>query len=359
MPTLSLCMIVKNEQDTLDTCLSSVKEAVDEIIIVDTGSTDTTKNIAYRYTDKVYDFAWEDDFAAARNFAFSKASSDYIIWLDADDYISPENLEKLLNLKNKVLNGKIKQIAANYDVAFDENGNPALTYKRERIFLRKANMQWIGAVHEVIPLLADAYYSDFTVIHKKVHPTPKGRNLAIYEKLIRSGAKLDARQQFYYARELYYNAEYEKAAEKFNKFLLNPDGWLENKISACLDLSRCYAKLNDKETAISSLLKSFEYDSPRAEHCCELGNLFLEKNKLDQAIFWYITAMRSIKDTSNGGFVSPECYGYIPCIQLCVCYDRKGNHISAYRYNEAAAKYKPDSSSVKYNREYFKSIGIE
>ena len=82
MITISLCMIVKNEERILSRCLDSVKDLVDEIIIVDTGSTDATKRIAAEYTDKIYDFAWIDDFSAARNFAFSKASKEYIYSAD-------------------------------------------------------------------------------------------------------------------------------------------------------------------------------------------------------------------------------------------------------------------------------------
>ena len=85
MATVSLCMIVRNEEDVLGRCLESVKDIVDEIIIVDTGSTDRTKEIAGRFTNTVYDFPWIDDFSAARNFSFSKATMDYQMWLDADE----------------------------------------------------------------------------------------------------------------------------------------------------------------------------------------------------------------------------------------------------------------------------------
>ena len=85
MISVSMCMIVKNEQSILKRCLDSYAGIYDELIIVDTGSTDNTKEIAAQYTDKVYDFAWCDDFAAARNFAFSKASCDYILSVDADE----------------------------------------------------------------------------------------------------------------------------------------------------------------------------------------------------------------------------------------------------------------------------------
>ena len=86
MISLSLCMIVKDEEEVIRRCLDSVINIVDEIIIVDTGSTDKTKEIAKEYTRKVYDFKWIDDFSEARNFSFSKASKEYILWMDADEY---------------------------------------------------------------------------------------------------------------------------------------------------------------------------------------------------------------------------------------------------------------------------------
>ena len=102
MISISLCMIVKNEELVLGRCLDSVKNLMDEIIIVDTGSTDKTKEIASLYTNKIYDFPWINDFAAARNFSFSKATKDYIMWLDADDVLLYEDNKKLQQLKENL-----------------------------------------------------------------------------------------------------------------------------------------------------------------------------------------------------------------------------------------------------------------
>ena len=96
---ISLCLIVKNEEDVLQRCLESVENIVDEIIIVDTGSTDQTKEIAQKFHAKIYDFEWIDDFAAARNYSFAQATKDFIMWMDADDYFTLENQNKLLELK--------------------------------------------------------------------------------------------------------------------------------------------------------------------------------------------------------------------------------------------------------------------
>ena len=77
MGTISLCMIVKNEEAVLARCLDSVKGLVDEMVIVDTGSSDRTKEIARQYTGRMFDFPWKEDFSAARNFSFSQAAMDY------------------------------------------------------------------------------------------------------------------------------------------------------------------------------------------------------------------------------------------------------------------------------------------
>ena len=124
MITISLCMIVKNESEVLARCLDSVRDAVDEIIIIDTGSDDNTREIARRYTDHVYDFEWIDDFSAARNYSFSKASMDYCMWLDADDMLAPEARAALCALK-ATLDPSVAVVMMKYDTAFDASGRAA------------------------------------------------------------------------------------------------------------------------------------------------------------------------------------------------------------------------------------------
>ena len=96
-------MIVKNEGKVLERCLKSVCDLVDEIIIVDTGSTDNTKMIASKYTKLIYDYKWNDDFAAAWNFAFSKATKDYLYSADADEMLDDVNRRMFLELKKVLL----------------------------------------------------------------------------------------------------------------------------------------------------------------------------------------------------------------------------------------------------------------
>lgn len=182
MISISLCMIVKNEEDVLGRCLESVKDAVDEIIIVDTGSEDKTKDVAGRYTDQVYDFIWRDDFSAARNFALSKGHKNYLMWLDADDVISEENRQKLKELK-VVLTPDVDVVMMPYAVAFDESGRSTFSYYRERLVKNHSGFCFLGRVHEVIPPRGKIHYADILIEHRKEKEGDGSRNLRIYEEM--------------------------------------------------------------------------------------------------------------------------------------------------------------------------------
>lgn len=353
MIEISLCMIVKNEEETLERCLTSVKDLVDEIVIVDTGSTDKTKEIAKKYTDKIYDFEWIDDFSAARNFAFSKGTKEYLMWIDADDVIDKEEGEKLLKLK-KELDGSADIVMMKYNSGFDAYGNPMLSYYRERLMKREKEYKWVDPVHEVISLTGNVIYKDIAVSHKKIHSSDPKRNLEIYNKAIEQGTILNPRQQFYYSRELYYNKEYEKSEKSFNEYLDSGKGWSENCISACKDLSNVYYAINKPEEALRILFRSFEYGTPRGEFACDIAKHFLDREKYDLAIYWYNVALESKIDDTNGGFYNMDYYNYIPYLGLCVVYYRKGDLVQSKKYNEKALKIKPKDITCINNKKFFK-----
>ena len=355
MVTISLCMIVKDEEDVLARCLESAADLVDEIVIVDTGSTDRTREIAERFTSRIYHFDWIDDFAAARNYAFSLAEKDFCMWLDADDVILDADRAAFQELK-ETLDPAVSVVMAKYNTGFDENGTVTFSYFRERLIKNHGGMRWKGAVHEAITPVGRIVYSEFAVTHRKLRPSDSDRNLRIYEKQLKQGVKLEPRQQFYYGRELYYHQRYEEAARDLERFLDEGRGWVENNIDACCHCAYCYERLDRPEEALQALLRSFAYDRPRAEVCCELGHWFFRREKPSLAAYWYALALTCTRDDSRGGFVSPDCYGYLPCIQLCVCYSRLGDLERAARMNELAASFKPDAAAVRHNRAFFQGL---
>lgn len=358
MPTISLCMIVKDEELHIARCLDSVAGLVDEMIIVDTGSTDKTVEIVSGYTSNVYSYSWKDDFSDARNDSFSKASMDYCMWMDADDILEEKEKDKFLQLKQS-LSLDTDIVMMRYNTGFDEAGNPSFSYFRERWIKNSPQYRWVGAVHEVIPPKGSVIYSNIAISHKKMTAGDPDRNLKIYQKLLVAGETLEPRQQYYYARELYYHRQYGEAIPVLEQFLLSPEGWIENKIEACSICASCYSRLGQEQSALLTLLRSMSFDLPRAELCCDIGKYFLEHGNYRNAIYWYETALNTQKNEYAGGFVLPDCYDYIPFLQLCVCYDRLGDRQKAKEYNDRAGNCKPYSKAYQYNKQYFESLERE
>lgn len=352
---ISLCLIVKNEEDVLGRCLESAKDFADEIIVVDTGSTDKTKDIARQFTDKVYDFEWIDDFSAARNFVFSKATKDYQMWLDADDVVPERSVNEIKELK-KTLSDEVEIVTMRYVLSFDEKGNPSYHSTRERLFKRSKNYQWIDPVHECIPLIGNLHYTNIEIWHKKTKfEELSTRNIDIYKNLENSGKVFSARQLYYYARELKDHNETSKAIAYYEKFLESGLGWIEDVIASCHQLAIEYKKMGAIEKVLPILLKSFEYDIPRPEICCELGYYYKDTQDFNQAFKWFDLATRLPQSTSVG-FVFSDYSGYIPNLEACVCLSFLGDYQKAYEYNEKASLSRPDCPSVNQNRVYLKTM---
>lgn len=244
MISLSLCMIVKNEEAVLERILKPVSQVMDAILIADTGSSDRTKEIAEQYTSQVFDFPWCDDFSAPRNFLLEKVSTDYWMWLDADDVLNEENLERLKSLK-ETLDPGTDVVMMEYAAGFDQSGRTTFSYFRERIMKTSRNFRWNGAVHETVIPEGNIIYSDVVIQHRKYGKSDPDRNLRIYEKILAEGEKLELRHQLYYGRELYYHQRYPETEAVLVEFLKNPSGWLENKIDACFVLGQCYRRMGE------------------------------------------------------------------------------------------------------------------
>ncbi|AWI03398.1 glycosyltransferase [Clostridium drakei] len=357
MITISLCMIVKNESINLKNCLDSIKNLADEIIIVDTGSTDNTVEIAKDYSDKVFFFEWIDNFAAARNFSFSKASMDYILWLDADDILLPESSEKLYHLKHS-LSPSIDAVSMQYNCDFDDYGNVALTVRRTRLVKRSKNYQWDGVVHEDLLIKSSVFYdSDIVVTHRKIKGTTNpDRNLKIYEKLLLSGKEFTLRDALHYAIELHHHKSYQKATEYYLKFLEMNDITADDCVYVCSKLADCYYQLGDRKKEREYIFRSFDYDSPRPEFCCRLGYAFLEKSQFSQAAFWYNLAIQLPKLNNNWVIQNQISSTWLPHIQLGLCYYEMGEYEKSYYHNKTALSYRPNDQDIINNMKLLEEL---
>lgn len=353
MITISLCMIVKNEESTLKRCLDSICDVVDEIVIVDTGSSDQTIKIARQYTNKVYEMLWQDDFSKARNWSFQLATMQYCMWLDADDVLLEEDKQKLITFKQNA-NSSTNIFMMKYHTAFDTNQRPSFVYYRERIIKNNSCNIWNGFLHECIALNPPIAYLDIAITHKKETTSTSNRNLRIFEKHLAKGVSLNLREHYYYGRELYYHEKYEKALQEFKICIQNSDCWLENRIDACLLSSYCYQRLNKDQEALEILFSSFSFHQPRCEILCEIGRLLQKKKEYQLAIYWLKQAIYCKKVETSGAFLQMEYYYFIPLLELSVCYYYLNDKETAYQYHQMAKAYQPNHPTIQHNETYFK-----
>jgi GT2 family glycosyltransferase/predicted Zn-dependent protease len=152
---VSLCLIVKNEEGNLPACLGSAADLVDEMIVVDTGSTDATREIAARYSARVFEFPWCDSFAAARNETLRHATGDWVFWLDADDRIDEDNRAKLRALFAGLRDENAAYVMKCLCVP-DQVSGTATVVDHVRLFRNRPDIRWTYRVHEqILPAVRD------------------------------------------------------------------------------------------------------------------------------------------------------------------------------------------------------------
>lgn len=328
--TISVCMIVKNEENCLERCLNSLTDIADEIIVVDTGSTDSTKDIAARFTDKVYDFAWTGSFSDARNYSFSKATCDYIYCADADEELDKENIEKFLILKKNLLPEieivqmyYCNQLENNTIYNFDRELRPKL-YKRIREFV------WMEPIHEQVNLNPVIYDSDIDIIHRpaSVHA---GRDLARFEKMIEDGENISARLLDIYEKELYIAGEkenFEKALPYF-EMLCDMEGIEEDELAKAqaIALKAC--------VITGDVAGQFKYglrgvaSKGCSELCLELAKWFQQQKLYTEAAMWYYNAAYETEP-----LLDIKSAGKLPLEGLVTCYRELGDNEKAAEFEE-------------------------
>lgn len=332
MVTFSLCMIVKNEERILKRCLSSVADLMDEMIIVDTGSEDKTKQVAAEFTDKIYDFSWTGSFCDARNFAFSKAGCDYIYSADADEILDEENRQKFKQLKEAIL-PEIDIVQMKYTnqleygtiYNFDEELRPKL-FKRLRTF------RWEEAIHETVVTEPVIYDSDIAIIHKP-EQSHASRDIAAFERIIKEGDRLSKRLHSMYAKELLLSGTDEdciRAVPFFEASAMDSTRSLDEMKEACCIAARGNRLAGNIPAFFKYALKNVAADGC-AEICCELGTYYMETGDYEEAVLWFYNAAYETECILN-----IRCGGKLPLLALAQCYEHCQNEELAQEYRRLA-----------------------
>lgn len=317
MATISLCMIVKDEESVLDRCLASLADLMDEIIIVDTGSTDRTKEIAARYTDQIYDFVWVNDFSAARNFAFSKASKDYIYTADADEVLDAENHRRFAFLKYSLV-PEIDIVQMKYITPDDYNTVMNIRNEyRPKLYRRLRQFRWVDPVHETVQLQPLVFDSDVEILHLP-QSQHSGRDFALFFNMFQNGQPLSDKLHTMYARELFISGsdqDFVKAEPVFAQTLRDEQEPADRLKEAVCVLCRCMRIQNSLPAFFKYALRSMAY-YPCAEICCELGIYFKQIKDYEEAVCWFLCAAQETES-----ILDVHTSGDFPLLQLAECYE--------------------------------------
>jgi len=300
---ISLCLIVKNEPQ-LEQCLLSIRDYVAEIVVIDTGSTDNTFEVAQKYADiceKYTDCNDPEtglivDFSKARQYSFDKATQPWVMWCDGDDVIEGgEHLQKYIeefHLNKKMSDAgesKIPKIDSvtylfPYEYAYNAEGKCIMTHYRERLFFNKNYFKWINPVHEVVEpdgihTISFIPKDDVVFKHKRqfsdkvIEP---GRNLRILKDYYEKVGDSDARQLYYLGLEYANNNQFEDSIECLIKYI-NISGWDDERVMACLKLVDIFFNQQKYDDALRWAFKAIEIKEDWCEGFLQLSKIFYFK----------------------------------------------------------------------------------
>lgn len=257
MKPFSICMIAKDEEKNIKRCLDSVKNFDCEIIIIDTGSSDRTKEIAYEYTSKVYDFQWINDFSAARNFSISKASYDWVLVLDCDEWVQESAPEEFMEYAHKypTYMGRLRR----KNLTYLDSEKQMYVDMVERFFNRRY-YHYEGTIHEQVTPTKPCELIAFDIPLTVLHSGYVGTKEDLESKRIRNTTMLQ-----------------QALAE-------NPDDPY-----LCFQLGQEYFCIGDYETAADYYAKVLTYDLPSSLEYLRMtvqayGNCLLHLDRIDEAL---------------------------------------------------------------------------
>ena len=346
MANISACVITKNEEKNIRRCLQSVKDIVNEMIVVDTGSTDTTVTIAEQLGAKVFHYQWDDDFAIARNYALAQAKGTWVIFLDADEYIAAETINNVRPLIDKIHgNRKIEAVKCQMNNLEGIDGSLRSSNPTIRIFRNSPVIRYRGRIHEAVYKYGKAinpitvttrllviYHTGYTneTIIEKIQ-----RNTVILEKEVESGIVREL--TYCYLSDGYWrNGEYKKAIEYAQKAIkqmkaLNTE--IDYKPYVFLINSMTHLKIYNEEDVIANCNEAIERFPHHPEIWLFQGLYYRSIGRCEQALTSLLKAIEmnaSYSDFNrNNDFyaLSPDAY-----FNIAQIYEMKNQSAQALDY---------------------------
>ncbi len=354
-PTISLCSILKNEVENLPKFLESFHGCLDEVHLTDTGSTDGSVEWIKEHAERVvgckvylHHFDWINDFAAARNYSFSHAKTDFICWADLDDCL--KNREAFIHWRDHAM-----QFAdgwyANYNYAIDENKNPVISFVRERVVRNDGSFKWQYFIHEGLlpqrPNLQFQIANTWAIDHHRTQEDfnkDRSRNLSMLEA---KKADLPSRLLFYYGKELHDAGKPEQALQVLLDACVKPDLEAHDRVlglqyaaySAMQMAEMMQPQFQGEKYLLAEKLakQGLELDHSRAEFFCIIGDAMVKRGMLPQAIPYFTAATACIRpqdlnpNAMTAIFNFKDAYVSYPKTQLCKIFFQMGRIDEAER----------------------------
>ncbi|MBE5961814.1 MAG: glycosyltransferase [Lachnospiraceae bacterium] len=352
--TVSLCMIVKNEEQFLRQCIESVLPVIDEIIIVDTGSTDRTKEIAREYTRNVYTYVWDGNFSNARNYSIRMASSDWILLLDADEMLEREDCEALLKLiQESQIDGYdfyIKNYVAQND---KENYN---THYALRMIRNDKRYAFRGIVHEqYVPIDEEAPFQKTDGVTIRINhygyckevvenKGKRSRNIPLIERQLKLTPN-DPYYLFTLANEYLADENYEKAIELYEASLKNADVAYRYVPYLYQRLIHCYYSCSRYQKAVETAEKALVIYPQCTDYVLLRGIVYYSWHKVLLAADDFRKCIEMGPSPIFFNFIA-DCSTTKPRIFLATIYQEAGDYATALQYYTEVIK--SDAKSISY-----------
>ena len=352
-PTISLCMIARNEEKSLADCLNSAKGIADEIILVDTGSTDKTKEIAKKFNAKIFGFKWIDDFSAARNESIRHATKDWVLVLDADETLDEDGLKTIKGLVNGKENDAFLFLQKNYTNESSVAGFVNEEHKKNnktyagwygsfiaRLFRNKKSYQFQGTVHELVEPSIEAKNGKIAAASAAIHhcgnadEKARKEKLRIYLELCKKKAKQNPAADSYFELGVLYkeNDNFDDAVKSFKKAIeLNPKHSM-----ALYEVGVICEKRKDYDAAIKNYTESLRIKE-NSEAFQSLGVCYLKKGMLKEAY----------RNLTKAMLLNPNKYTIYN--NLGAVFEKLGNYDSAVQMLEIGTKLNPKNVIGFYN----------
>ena len=356
---ISQCMIVKNEEKNIERALTWGKGVVAEQIVVDTGSTDKTVEIARRLGAKVYHFTWVNDFAAAKNFALEKAQYPWIAFLDADEYFSEEDGKKLAELLAELSLSSSDAVMTACIHLYD-NGTIMQVDSQIRIFRNSPKLRYHGRIHEVLSyddgrslnvFEANEVLSIFHTGYGEEADAKKKasrRNLLLIQEELKENPK-NYQMQAYLGNEYLSFGEWDSAEEAYRKAIsLIPEALIgEYSVLTSGVFSRLLsiltARSGNHEAKILELYRQASFGWPKeADYEYLLGDYYAGRRNFWEGERYLKLALEKLDKYGNAQYSSKLSAKIMHTYELLMmCCLNNGNHADCVKYGAAILRENP------------------